>query len=259
MDKAEFVEKAPLYYAVAALIVSNARGGPITKAEIVDHFSVYNSDDPTDPYERIEPGSLLDAAISLLVEEKVFTLEVDDFAPELIIQENGIDDLLDIEWGGNFAKLWAKYQRAGSKREQWIRDALDKIIREKIRLGVTKEDFNRPDAEWKPIPIDRRQAEVQDVIKAVEEATEKLQGDNGYAANQPEERAYVLGGLNSFKAEIKESSTTSVPFIRAYAMEPIARGLKTLGKSASGILLEVLKAKIRAWLTTQMNWPFDWP
>ena len=154
--------------------------------------------------------------------------------------------------------VFARYIRAGRAKESWLNDALDKIHTTKFQLGINDGDFDRPDGEWNPIEIDRNLPEYDSVITAVDEAVEKIRTDNGYVASQPEEQQYVSDGLKTFASRFRGAKSISIPYIRQYAIEPISRALKRLGNSATGVVVEVAKARLREWLMKQgVPWPWD--
>jgi hypothetical protein len=73
-------------------------------------------------------------------------------------------------------------------------------------------------------------------------------------------RNYVLDGLTTFSRALREKATVSLAYIRQYAAEPLTRALKSLGKSITGIAVEVAKARLREWLMKQgIPWPWTWP
>jgi len=85
----------------------------------------------------------------------------------------------------------------------------------------------------------------------------QLRSDNGYSATRPEERNYALDGLNTFSKRLREAKTISIPYIRQYAIEPMRIAAKTLGRSAAGLAIDVLKDQIKIWLEKNgIPWPF---
>ena len=256
MDKAEFIEKAPRYYALAVLSHLLVNMLPITKFDVIEAFAYYD-EDAQDSYQRIESGALLNAAIKLLVAENLITLELDDFAPELIIPSDSLpQELIDLS---DLGVLYDRYRRAGAKRDAWLRDGLDQIYRESRRLNIKDSDYDNPEAEWSPITVDRDQPETQALINAVEDAAEKLRADNGYAATKPAERDYVVDGLALFLKRIKESAVVSIPYVRQYAIAPLSKAAKSLGRSATGVAVDVARTELKNWLLKLgIPWPFDW-
>lgn len=259
MDKAKFVEVAPAYYALAIVVVLLKSYGPTTRSDVVGKHAVYDEDDPENPHLRVVDGPLLAKAIALLEQEKLIRLEEDYFGPELIHATDNFQSDLDNEFSiGEIYSLYDKYKRAGVGKDQWLSAALDKLAQTALRLGIQPEDFENLEAEWRPIQIDSEQAETKAVIEALDDATEKLRADNGYAANKPQEQAYVLAGLSTFAEQFKKKSEISLPFIRQYAIEPLTKAAKTLGRSVAGIVVDVLKQKLKIWLMKQgIPWPWD--
>ena len=201
---------------------------------------------------RVTNGRLLDLAINILKEAGVIDFDEDTFGPPLIIP----DDYFSLGWRNSLGTDSPVYRRYTQGGDQWLLSALDGLARQAERLGIQESDYDNPDGEWTPIPIDRTQEETIALIEAVDDTAEKLRSDNGYSAFKAEERNYVVDSLLAFGKRMREAATTSFPFIRQYALEPLARAAKALGRSATGLAVEVLKAKIKEWLMKQgIPWP----
>jgi hypothetical protein len=75
------------------------------------------------------------------------------------------------------------------QRNAWLQSALTQINIEYSQLDVNDSDFDESsDKEWEPLPLERENPHLQTTIAAVDEVVEKVQADNGYAANLPEEK-----------------------------------------------------------------------
>jgi hypothetical protein len=80
-------------------------------------------------------------------------------------------------------------------------------------LKISQTDFDQPDLEWQPIQLDTSASRVKDAIDKLSDATEQIRKDNGYAAKLPEERNFVVEGLEGAVKKL-ESGTISVGYIR---------------------------------------------
>ena len=262
MDKARFIESAPRYYALAILSHLMTNQSATTINVIVNSFADSHPDDPdesVDSVVRIRYGTLLDRALKLLAEKNLIVSEKDDFGPTLIEAVEWFEQALEREPDDSLSTLFRRFQKMGNQRNEWLQQALDGLANHELRLGVTDEDYEDQESEWSPIPVDRDQPETQAVIKAIDDVAEKIQADNGYSATHAEERKYVLDGLLAFGQQLKSAATISVPYIKQYAIDPIARAGKTLGKSVAGLAVEVLKAKLKEWMMRQgIPWPPNW-
>jgi len=122
---------------------------------------------------------------------------------------------------------------------------------------IQGDDFDTPSGEWAPIEIDKSAPEFQAVVSSLDEAVEKIRTDYGYAATQPEERDYVLGGLAALQTQLRGKETVTIPFLRQYAIDPIWRASKTFGRSIVGIAIDVFKMRLKEWLmSVNIHWPF---
>jgi hypothetical protein len=116
--------------------------------------------------------------------------------------------------------------------ETWLWDALLSINEEAEKLGVTAADFENPDAEWVPIPIDQNDPAVAEVVDKLTQAVEEIRADNGYSATLPQERDHVLEGLSGALEKFK-SPAVSAGWVRV-AFER----LKIAGRRFGGTLKE---------------------
>ncbi len=59
------------------------------------------------------------------------------------------------------------------------------------------------DNEWQPLPIDRSAPEYIEAVAELEGVVGVIEGDNGYAANEPDERNSIVWSLKQGLAAIK--------------------------------------------------------
>ena len=103
--------------------------------------------------------------------------------------------------------------------------------------------------EWKPLKIDREASEYVDAITATEQALKAIEGDNGYAANEPQERDQIVWSIRQGLEALKER----VPS-RAQIRSLLSSSLKFIAtKFASTVIGEAAKVAltaIKVWLST---------
>jgi len=264
MDKDRFLETAPRYYALALVWFFMRR--PLALAPlsaITGTYATSDEADPEEPRSLIEKVPLLDQAVQWLEQLGLLSVYPDDFAPTLFSRPSDFSENWDRLISQPDGELFSRFVRVWTSEAQvdeWLRSTLYKVNITYEQLKIQPSDFKQPDQVWAPIPVEHDQPEVQAVIEATDDAVEKIRSDNGYAATYPEERSYVVDGLQAFGRRLREAGTISLPYIKQYAIEPIARATKTLGRSVGGIAIEVLKARLKEWLMKQgVPWPFDWP
>ena len=69
--------------------------------------------------------------------------------------------------------------------------------------GLLEEQAHKD--EWEPLKIDRETPHYRHAVVTIEDVIETVTGDNGYAANEPEERNHILWSLNEGLAALKEA------------------------------------------------------
>jgi hypothetical protein len=121
--------------------------------------------------------------------------------------------------------------------ERWddqIYDEISKKITIAEESGIAEDDHDksRHVDEWAPLPIERSAPEYEHAVSALEEAVETVRGDNGYAANAPEEHGQVLASLSTGLEWIK----TKLPS-RAQVRSLIVDTLNFLQQKFSGAVI----------------------
>jgi hypothetical protein len=245
LDKSRFIERAPLYYAlaVAAHFDSNSgRSGSISSIE--GAYTV--QEDDADPYCYVSKSVLLIRGIDWLIEKGLVAAEPDDFGPTTYHRTSNFYS----EWSSLKDLAGTPFHKFAQSPdgERWIYDALLAVNRQSNQLEIKDRDFDKPDDEWEPLPLDRDDQNLKEAIKAVEDTIEAVRSDNGYAQTVPEERKYVLDSLNSAARTLKESDTVSVPYLKTYALEPLSRVIRRFGKAAAGATASLTKDAIYTWL-----------
>jgi hypothetical protein len=261
MDKAEYVAKAPIYYALAIAVALERSTGPMPEFKIKSLFPHVDDSDPRD-----EGGTLLDRwmiwerAVGWLVARSMIKIKNDPFGPPIFSQ------------GPDFEEQWnellvdeelpfSTYQAAG-KSNDWLIPALYSLESHFVNMDMKAEDFDNPDAEWTPIQIDGEEPGVKKAISSLEDIIEEVRSDNGYSSTHPHERDHILEGLQGTLDKFKSSSISA-----GYVRIAIER-LGTLGRrfggtlkeaaiaAARGALIEFAKKHFGELLSYLWKWPF---
>lgn len=248
MDKKRFIEMAPLYYAQAIMsALRQSNGMALSLQGIVNKYTIADEDDPSDPFVLLGQRLIMDRALSWLRQNDMVIFIDDDFGLPLL-EAGSI-------WGTDKAKIFDdpnlpfyKYNRTADG-DLWLQSALSNINTQYYQLGITAEDFENPDAEWAPLPLDRTtDVTLQKTIDALDATLKQVREDNGYAAAVPEERNYVVESLTTATKVLKNEATTSVPFIRRYVLEPLVLVGRRFGKAALGVLSDAAKEAVKDFL-----------
>lgn len=107
--------------------------------------------------------------------------------------------------------------------------------------------------EWEPIPLDRDDPKLQEATEKLDEAIKTIEGDNGYAANLPGEREYVLSHLKSFAQMLKTKAEVYGRQIKTDAIDPLTRVAKRFGTAMVGVAATSAKEALIEWL--KAHWP----
>jgi hypothetical protein len=225
VDKGEFAEKAPQYYAVgiAVALIQNKNKGGKTLSDL-------DSIVETTQYRYFQKPIVVGHATKILLEGGAIEIIEDDFAPTIYKPTQHINKFMadsDIAAFRKFAEVnsW-----------DWIRAAIKSVNDTYDKLKVAPEDFDiaATDSQWEPLPLDREDEKLKAATKAVDDAIKTIEGDNGYAAKVPAEREYVLTRLRAISAAFKERAQIAWPEIKANAIDPLGRVHQEIRTRRSG-------------------------
>jgi hypothetical protein len=202
METAEFVEHAPLYYALAIAAQLNNRN-TLSRRAIEAAFSV---DDEGEDICLVKLAPVWKAAIDWLNERQMIIEVKGAFGPSLYCKSEAFDrewaSLLDNKSPFNIFRLV-------DDKDAWLFAALRDVQDNYEILELSPDDFERPDHEWEPIQIETSEPSLSNTIETLSDAIEKIRNDNGYAANFPEERDFVVGGLTGTVEKLKTGSISA--------------------------------------------------
>jgi hypothetical protein len=126
-------------------------------------------------------------------------------------------------------------------------------------LSVSMDDFKEPPPSlWEPLPLDRADEGLIAATEALDEAIEKIEMDNGYAANLPGERDYVLQSLKTFRTTLKESAQITGMQIKTFAIDPLNAVIQRFKGAALEIVAGAAKDDIVAWLKAKFGAIITW-
>jgi hypothetical protein len=157
-------------------------------------------------------------------------------------------------WIRIFGNSLTNTERLGDSKHDWLDSALiaatDYFKMEELRAILDQMDEaratdlgarsiastpTRPDDDWTPIPLDREDPDQRTALKALEKTIEELRGDNGYAATNPEEKAFVQDKLSAVVKRLRDDSQISWMYLNEFAFRPLGILIKRFGQAAIGI------------------------
>jgi hypothetical protein len=236
MNKTRFIEVAPIYYALAIFVHFKKRGGVAYRYEIENDFTLETENDVE---YLLEKGPVFDKAIEWLADLKVIDPLLDDFGPAIYKMTDTADQTWE-QLAGDRSLPFYKYSSVRNENN-WLNSALGKLNATYDELQILAIDFENPEAEWEPLPLDRDDKNLQAAIASLDEVIRQVRSDNGYSATLPEERDYVLTGLGNTLQTLKESTSTSVAYLKRYALEPIGILLQRFKSAAIAIAASAAK------------------
>ncbi len=103
------------------------------------------------------------------------------------------------------------------------------------------------DAGWEPLPIDRGHDDYVAMISAAEAALKQIEGSNGYAASDPEERNGVVGSIKSALQTISDGQPSRT-YIRAALVAPLQFVAKKFAEAIVGQFAKSAAIAVLKWL-----------
>lgn len=254
MDKSDFVRLAPKYYMLAIIQEMRKSYGHLSETAMRESYT-YN-DPGGDDYCYIPNKYLMKIALDNLASTGAIEIIKDDFGPALYRKTDQFEqavEALEIDLDGPFYKC-----KVSPDCEAWVRSALSKVNDTSTELDITGEDFNRPDQEWAPIPLDHDNKSLKTAIDLLDKVTQQIEQSNGYAAAYPEERNFVVDNLNLLSSRLKTAATISLSYLRIHGLNVLKKVQEKFVDTAIG---EVAKETIKAighWMheiVANIPWP----
>jgi hypothetical protein len=244
MDKHSFVDSAPAYYALAlavALLNANPRRGDAFTLEQLENYG--GSD--------LNP-ILVKAGMRLLQEVGVAETIKEAFGPPLY----GRTDALTQDWLYTNASfhfpIFLRYSEI--RNADWLKAAIADVNDKYFQLSLTEADFEEaPPSVWEPLQLDRGDEQLVEVTAKVDEAIASIEADNGYAANVPGERDYVVSSLKAFSKTLKENAQITVMQIKTFALEPLGLVLNRFAGSALALVAAAAKDSLLTFLKSKFG------
>jgi hypothetical protein len=221
MDKAEFIKLAPKYYALAIGLRVSKHSGPQTRQSVMNEYMVREEGGTSeDVYCLVDDFTIWNRAIDWLTENDMISAFTDPFGPPVYMK----GDTFDSQWN-DLCRSERPFENAQASGDpaRWTYQALSAVYREYINLGIRSSDFEDPEREWSPIPLDRHDEALQTAIVSLDKTITEVEQSNGYASEHAEERNFVLDNLRMLSQKLKSAGTISVSYIRTHGLSVLKR------------------------------------
>jgi hypothetical protein len=168
----------------------------------------------------VDDFTIWNRAIDWLVESDMISAFTDPFGPPVYLK----GDTFDSRWN-DLCRSQSPFENAEASGDpgRWTYQALDSAYREYIKLGIRSSDFDDPERDWAPIPLERNNEALQTAIVALDKTITEVEQSNGYASEHAEERNFVLDNLRMLSQRLKSAGTISVSYIRTHGLSVLKR------------------------------------
>jgi len=242
MDKQEFVRVAPDYY-VCALVLELLREASMS---VDDILVKYTDDEPDQRYYYLPNMAIMREALRRLETSGHVEVLYDPFGPIQLVRTASFGSWAEQQLRARNTILY----RAGASenRIDWLKRALVRLNDEDGTHEVKDEDYRREALEWEPLPLERNSEPLREAIEAVDNTLHEVETSNGYAAEHPEEREYVVDNLKLVLNRLKTALTISYGYLRTHGINVLRKLADKFSGAAMGeAAKEALKALGR-WL-----------
>jgi hypothetical protein len=209
MDKNEFLEHAPKYYALAIAVQISALGSTVSRNAIRQALTFPDDSEEDGLFCLVDNHFLWERAIEWLNARGMIDVVKGPFGPELYTRSSQFSDQFSVLQHSEIA--FAHYSIASDVN--WLHSALYEVSNFYHSLGMKPEDFDSTADEWAPIQLDASDGAVEIVTDKLVLAVEEIRKDNGYAATFPDEREFVLDGLSKTVERLR-THTIAAGYIR---------------------------------------------
>jgi hypothetical protein len=250
MSISEIKTKAIPYY--ACYIAQKLAAVASTTTIALREASWFDGDDEDGPRYLLDDYEIVSAALKFLEARDILLFVEDEFGPDIVARKSTFNDALRILHSEQ-GTVFNKFDLAGDGRSRWLRLALISVNDRLVTSPVETIEYpNAPEAdEWSPIPLDRDDPDQRVAVEALEQVAEDLRRDNGYAATNPEEKAYVQDKLLAVTKRLKDESQISWMYLSEFAFKPLGIIIKRFGGAAIGIAAITAKEALTSWLKTR--------
>jgi hypothetical protein len=233
MDRSRLVQLAPQYYMIPICDYLSKSDALVSSSELLTLDGMINV--PT-----------FHAALSDLVKQQLLFVIWDDFGPNIYVKTDKFDEKceeLQRQLGTPFYK-WSIL----TDRDMWLNSALANLNKVLGAENIDQRDFENPEAEWEPLPVERSNEKLQAATRKLDETIEAIEADNGYNANYPEEKALVVDSLKVASEKINKDNHIAFAYIRRMILEPLGTVIVRFGRGTLGLLAQATRAAFLDWL-----------
>lgn len=243
MDKSDFIRLAPAYYEAAVIFAFKDEHGFIPEFRLRSKYHERHPDssDPEDGFSLVGDEELLQLAMQNLVRKNVVVALRDPFGPSQFKEGDGLNAYMDEARADTNSPIYKG--EASGDADQWLRLALNKLSDIGNDLRISPKDWERPDRDWEPIPLDRDEPILKEAIASLDETIAEIEQSNGYASEHPEERNYVVDNLKLLSNKLKSAASTSAAYVRSHGLNVLQKVADKFSGAAMG---EAAKATLKA-------------
>jgi hypothetical protein len=134
------------------------------------------------------------------------------------------------------------------KGEVWLVTAMRSVNKALKEQDIKSDEFTKPDAEWEPLPVERTNSKLQKATEELEKTIAAAEADNGYAANLPEEKAFVVENLKNAVEKLKTGDSISYAYLKRKAIDTLDILIRRFGPASLGLVAQAARSALFDWI-----------
>ena len=191
-------------------------------------------------------GAVYWHVLKTLVEKQILIEVKDEFGPSIFRRGPKFKD----EWDGLKKVPDTPYFRFAldPQRDGWIVSAMEAVNKALEEAKIKPQDFQKIDAEWEPLPVDRTNPKLVKATEQLDETIAAVEADNGYNATLPDEKTYVVENLKDASQRLKKEDAISYAYLKRKVIDVLDIVIRRFGGAAVGLAAQAARAAIFDWL-----------
>lgn len=140
--------------------------------------------------------------------------------------------------------------------ESWDNDTYDRMsegVNFLDESGATDSDSSladgesRQEEEWEPLPLERSGEKYEAAATSVETALEEIEGNNGYASTEPEERNQIIWSIKNGLSQIRDGLPNREQ-VTTMLLKPLRYIARKFADASMGEAAKAAVSKLLIWL-----------
>lgn len=193
--------------------------------------------------------SFLNEIFNWYVSQNIFVSVGNKYAESIFVYDAVKDKNVGFAsiFKGQFGQILNATDAAYAK--EWRLTALKNSLNNVEFVNQEADEKDSDNEAWQPLPINREEPGYKEAVEATEKAIQAIEGSNGYAFSEPEERNAIVETTKGTLAAVKNGSPS-----KGSVIESLLKPLKYISKKFGDA---VMGASAKEAVTALVKWLFS--